>query len=164
MVLCHSCLKWLRTTTKTKSKLIAWIYMLTWYHLVGRKTRKPPEPVTTNIPVLCLLSLSPWGSRELLEGQLVFFSSFCFIVWGLVCCQGRVCVCGWVNKLWRNILRRRMRLKNELDWVVITRSNPASLRAAWVIVKRQERKIEQCKLEANDWKKKNKTSFKLIPL
>ena len=106
MVLCHSCLKWLRTTTKTKSKLIAWIYMLTWYHLVGRKTRKPPEPVTTNIPVLCLLSLSHWGSHELLEGQLVFFSSFCFIVWGLVCCQGRVCVCGWVNKLWRNILIR----------------------------------------------------------
>lgn len=67
------------------------------------------------------------------------------------------------EELWRNILRRRMRLKNELDGVLITGSNPASLRAAWVIVKRQERKTEQCEAEANDWKK-NKTSFMLIPL
>lgn len=44
-------------------------------------------------------------------------------------------------------------LKNELDGVLITGSNPASLRAAWVIVKRQERKTERCEAEANDWKK-----------
>ena len=47
----------------------------------------------------------------------------------------------------------RQKFKSELDWFLITESDLISVRAAWIIVKREERKIEQCKVEASDQKK-----------
>ena len=105
MVLCCSCLRWLKTTTETKSKLIAWIYILTWYHLMGRKTRKPPEPITINIPVffplfLCLLEEAVNSLKDSWFSFHLCASSS--RVWCAV--RAQFVFVGWVNKLWKNVL------------------------------------------------------------
>ena len=68
---------------------------------MGRKNRKPPEPITLNIPVSYLsfsffVSLrelwTPWRT----DGFL-FISVLHCLAWGLACCQALVCVC-WMSE------------------------------------------------------------------
>lgn len=68
---------------------------------MGRKNRKPPEPITLNIPVFYLsfsffVSLSelwtPWRTNGFL-----FISVLHCLAWGLACCQAQVCVC-WMSE------------------------------------------------------------------
>lgn len=68
---------------------------------MGRKNRKPSEPITLNIPVFYLsfsffVSLrelwTPWRT----DGFL-FISVLHCLAWGLACCQAQVCVC-WMSE------------------------------------------------------------------